>query len=485
MMRQDKIMTDREWFDTYARHMVDTELYAEARARLAVSMLNKMFRELKSIIASYGVIRSKREQAECERECNDCIRRYLSKWHDGEEKEREKLAGKESGWLSEAIKAALGITVLAALGKLARALEAPFCDYDNFDGMVRSVEDRIRKAVRTPLLSSRIFGTPTDSVAGSLDASLRKISVELDSGVRASVTALQRNVQQLLLEDKRRLRFVYVSMLDSSVCAVCAGYSGNVYEDLSKAPGIPVHFRCRCYYMPVLSSSMPEKAGDYQSWFDRQPDSVKYRILGPARYNFYKAGLTDIKRFTSDGRKLTLKELFDGKPDDSKVRNPVDGMWSTEKVTKSSSLHIAKERLEDGMKDPLVYGSDKMMAKTLARETGKDVWLLPERHKEKGTVNPDAFFDGKPLEMKHVYGERNKVGKNAVRALEQAKDVFLYVDKNFGINDCISKIKGSLFAREQDAKKQGDKPFVRPESGHNLYIFTQKTLYVFDWKDIF
>jgi hypothetical protein len=63
--------------------------------------------------------------------------------------------------------------------------------------------------------------------------------------------------------------------------------------------------------------------------------------------------------------------------------------------------------------------------------------------------------------------------------------VFLFIEKNFGIDDCISKIKGLLYAREQDSKKMGGKPFVRPEKGHKLYIFTQRTLYSFNWEDIY
>lgn len=395
MIRQDRIMTDEEWFDTYAKHMVDTELYAEARARLAVSMLNKMFRELKSIIASYGVIKSRQKQLECERECNECIRRYLSKWRDSEEKKRERHAKKESDWLSDAVKAALGITILSALGKLTRALEAPFCNYDNFDGMVKSIEDRIKKAVRTPLLSSRIFGASTDSVSGSLDASFRKISAELDSGVRTSVTALQRNVQQLLLEDKRKLRFVYVSMLDSSVCAVCAGYSGNVYEDISKAPGVPVHFRCRCYYMPVLSSSKPEKNETYQDWFDRQPDSVKYRILGPTRYNFYKSGLTDVKRFTSDGRKLTLKELF---PNNGiKFVNTGARSEIVNKIQESD--FIKRNEIAENYYQNVKESDNKDLIRKITENSGKsyeDVekvinYVFKEQHKfENGKV---AYFD--------------------------------------------------------------------------------------------
>lgn len=304
-------MTNKEWFDEYTNHIIDTELYAEGRAEVAASMLRKMSRELKAVVESYGVVKSKAKQKECEKECDDCIENYFSDWKKKEDKERQEHAEKETDWLSAALKAAFGIAVIASLLKTKNALDTPFSPTDTFDSFVEGIKESAKKTVRIPLLYSRIFGTSTTTVSENLDSSFRKISTGFETGVKTSVTGLQRNVQRQLLEDKRKLRFLYVSMLDDSVCVVCGGYSGNIYEDLSEAPEIPVHFRCRCYYLPILSSSKDIiKEENYQQWFDRQPDSVKYKILGATRYNFYKSGLSDITKFSSKGRKLTLKEIF-------------------------------------------------------------------------------------------------------------------------------------------------------------------------------
>lgn len=305
-------MNDRQWFDTYARHMVDTELYAEARTRLLGDTLDKMFRELRAIVSSYGTIRSKADESRCMRECDDCVRKYLSEWEDDEERERSEYAEKEADWLSDAVKAALGVSVLWGAAKILRALATPFSTADTFRSFVERMREDIVRAVRAPLLSSRIFGSPASAATEPMRSSFDKIKRQAEADMRTAVTGLQRNVTYQLLEDKRRLRMVYVSMLDDRTCVVCAGYSGNVYEDLSKAPAVPVHIRCRCYYMPVLSSGEVPKKETYGEWFGRQPDSVKYRILGPTRYNFYKGGNISINKFSSDGRKLTLKELFVG-----------------------------------------------------------------------------------------------------------------------------------------------------------------------------
>lgn len=475
-------MNDRQWFDTYARHMVDTELYAEARTRLLGDTLDKMFRELRAIVSSYGTIRSRADESRCMRECDDCVRKYLSEWEDDEERERSEYAEKEADWLSGAVKAALGVSVLWGAAKILRALATPFSTADTFRSFVERMREDIVRAVRAPLLSSRIFGSPASAATEPMRSSFDKIKRQAEADMRTAVTGLQRNVTYQLLEDKRRLRMVYVSMLDDKTCVVCAGYSGNVYEDLSKAPAVPVHIRCRCYYMPVLSSGEVPKKETYGEWFGRQPDSVKYRILGPTRYNFYKGGNISINKFSSDGRKLTLKELFDGKIKKRAPKSPESKMWHKEKVSKNSNLYIAQERLDAGMKDPAVYSSDKMMAKTLARETGKDVYLLPETNKD--SPNPDGFFDGKPIEFKHVIGGMDKVGKNAIKALKQSQNIFLYIKQDLSYKSCLDKIKGSLKAYI-GTSKSNDLPYIMPDKEAFIYMYTEGEIHVAKWKDVF
>ena len=301
-------MKYREWFDLYARHMADTELYAEARASLSEDMLERMCRELQDIIRSYGNIRGRATEAKCRKECDRCIERYLRKWSGDEEDERKSFAGKEAAWIAASVLSAFGIAVALTAAKLGRALETPHAG-SSFETLKDDIEYRAKKSVRQSLLSARIFGGPASSAADGVAADFEKMKKGVAAETATAVTGLQRSVAEQTLAGSG-LRFLYVSMLDDRTCAVCAGYSGNVYESLAKAPDIPVHMRCRCYYLPVMPEEKIPETESYGDWFGRQPDSVKYRILGPARYSFYKGGLTDIKAFSSKGRKLTLKELF-------------------------------------------------------------------------------------------------------------------------------------------------------------------------------
>lgn len=131
------------------------------------------------------------------------------------------------------------------------------------------------------------------------------------------------------------------------------------------------------------------------------------------------------------------------------------------------------------MLNKAVYESDKMMAHTLAKETGENVFMLPERGEGK---HPDCFFKDSTMEMKHVRGGRDKVGKNAIEALSQSQNTFLFVDKNIPIDSCLSKIAGSVKTNRNSEKQ--NKKFVEPPKDALLYIFTQGRLYKNVWGDV-
>ena len=51
------------------------------------------------------------------------------------------------------------------------------------------------------------------------------------------------------LMDAGTERVVYKTARDERVCGVCSPRDGKVY-DISEAPSLPEHYRCRCYYVP-------------------------------------------------------------------------------------------------------------------------------------------------------------------------------------------------------------------------------------------
>ena len=302
-------MTFKSYYDKYARHMIDTEFYAQMWEDRTHLMLSRLRKRMRDVLDSYGVISSKAKynllMRDIESEVDDEVDGFAEKLDKEEEDQREK----EVDWLEKLMKAALGITVVMALLNMRKLKSQPFGKYEDLKDFTTTLKEKIKKTVSVPSLSSYMFGSGLSTVEEEMDRSFDTIEKDVMKDVHLSVTENQRNTQRLLLEDNSGLEYIYVSMLDSSTCPVCGSYSGNRYKDLSKAPIIPVHYACRCYYLPVRKGQKYNEQS-YRDWFEEQADSVKYKILGPARYGFYKSGMK-FSEFTSNGRKLTLKELFE------------------------------------------------------------------------------------------------------------------------------------------------------------------------------
>lgn len=116
---------------------------------------------------------------------------------------------------------------------------------------------------------------------------------------------------------------MFSATLDLRTCSVCAQLDGTQYyygsapaggqREVSK-PMLPVHSGCRCHYIPVLKSveslgiDDPQvvvqmggepKTMTYEEWFMQQSAGEQRDILGPGRYEAWKA------------RRLKLADLVD------------------------------------------------------------------------------------------------------------------------------------------------------------------------------
>lgn len=306
-------MTDREYYDRFARHIIDTEFYAQAWEEKAKRRLERLRKKLGETLDDYGIINSRAKYERLKKEVDGEVDEEVDALTDDLKKDEEEQRKKEIDWLGIILKAFIGITVAMAIMKGKKLKSQPFGKYEDLDDFGESLKEKVRKTVTVPAMSSYMFGSGLKTVSEEMDRRFDKIERDAMSDIHLSITENQRNTQRLLLEDKSGFEYLYVAMLDSKTCAVCGGYSGNVYKDLSEAPTLPVHHLCRCYYLPVKKGQEYDRES-YSEWFDRQPDSVKYKILGPFRYGFYKSGMK-FSEFTSKGRKLTLKELFNQESD--------------------------------------------------------------------------------------------------------------------------------------------------------------------------
>ncbi len=125
--------------------------------------------------------------------------------------------------------------------------------------------------------------------------------------------------------------------------------------------------------------------------------------------------------------------------------------WNNgEKASDKSSVFVSSTRAIDEQKRSDIFNSDKEMTMMIARELQRNVYMLPEDNRTKGSKNPDIILNGKTMEMKRVKGSRNRIGINAVNALKQSPNVFIYTQGDLSVKSCLDKIKREVKARVKE-----------------------------------
>lgn len=145
-----------------------------------------------------------------------------------------------------------------------------------------------------------------------------------------------------------------VGTLDGRTCLVCGPLDGKLYKADEPRPPLPQHWQCRCLYVPeaktwrglgmdidelpagdrpavkhdertvhhkdgststkfsVASAELVPASTTYQVWLqgqlEKDPAFVK-KVLGPARFELFKAGKLSLNRMTAHGRIVKLSEL--------------------------------------------------------------------------------------------------------------------------------------------------------------------------------
>ena len=136
----------------------------------------------------------------------------------------------------------------------------------------------------------------------------------------------------------------YLATLDGRTCLVCGADDNRIFKMDEPKPVLPRHFACRCTYIPYMKDEAGQRkrptvkhsekmvnhrdgtqsrrftpdevttgfTGSYQQWLKQQlktdPAFVK-KVLGPKRFELFKAGKLNLSRMTTDGRIKSLSEL--------------------------------------------------------------------------------------------------------------------------------------------------------------------------------
>lgn len=129
----------------------------------------------------------------------------------------------------------------------------------------------------------------------------------------------------------------YCATLDSRSCIACASLDGQIYKKDELKPNLPLHFRCRCTYIPeikplvvkgvevkfprgdrpaVTGSGADYKVerwkGDYNSWLKHmleKDEAFVKDVLGKTRFDLFKSGKLSLDGMVSEGKIIKLSDL--------------------------------------------------------------------------------------------------------------------------------------------------------------------------------
>lgn len=409
---------------------------------------------------------------------------FLQRTYSKEESEDEKKNNK----LLEGV----GAVALTLGGiSLAKLLFTPIDGRDTTKQFVERTGRNIARAYETSLRGGYLFGQKTDDIVSNVNKQMKQISTGMRNGIRTAIPSYAKTTDRLAFSNEE---VVWVSTLDGSTCLQCAALSGTHYKSITEVPFYPVHCLCRCVLIPaaLLSNPVP----NFEEFLEELSEEEQKQVLGVNRYKLMKDYGVKPDKFINNGTVINYSDLDAEKliknapiiKANAETAELVKQTYPNEtfvrrKITENSYLYVSKKRIKEGIKDLDVYKSDKMMATQLIKETDKDLYLISEKGGPKGTKHPDGFYINSTIEMKHVRGDLDKLGKNAIDALKQANYTYLYCDKNFSEKASIRKIHGSVNAKRGDKRKKGE-VFKEPKKDDLLYIHTNNTLYKLHWGDV-
>lgn len=122
---------------------------------------------------------------------------------------------------------------------------------------------------------------------------IRRSMSDISSGI---LNAMFNNGLTTLVSNNRHIfktEWLWSAVLDTRLCYRCLSRHGTLTTDTA-----PLHPRCRCITVPVISTEDPAAVVDFEEWFNRQSNVYKRQVLG-SRFDDYASGRLSIRNFVT------------------------------------------------------------------------------------------------------------------------------------------------------------------------------------------
>lgn len=343
-------------------HAVYVEKYKTYEENKMLKILESADEELtKAILSSKGTSWTKRRQEKLLEAVKALEVGYSQVFYDEMTGDLKAFGSNEGGWTVERLKELVNPYIsyefiAPSAAQIYAAAEASFLIMDHgitldLESVINSVFGARAQIVEQSLRQGFALGKTVDQMTKELmgteamdfyDGNMRRARTSLERVVRTSFSHMSGVARDEVYSRNDDLvkGYKWCSTLDTRTSPTCISYDGkcwyydkdNIPAGVSLLPGPvknPAHYMCRSTTVPITKSwkelginisESPEgtrsaldgyvpQSMTYSEWFDKAGEKVQRDVLGPARYEMYKAGDMKITQFMKDGSWLSLEQL--------------------------------------------------------------------------------------------------------------------------------------------------------------------------------
>lgn len=173
----------------------------------------------------------------------------------------------------------------------------------------RSLTERQQQRINDTIKIGYLDGQPKEVIIDYLMQVFPGTYKDAEAIMRTATIHYSSVAQEEIMRAANIDRYIWVSTLDGRTTPICQTRDGQVFKLEKNSPMPPAHVGCRSVASPIAPGLEPIKRQTYNDWIKKQPAPVQDDILGPARAELLRQGVS-VDKFVSDaGRTLTLEEL--------------------------------------------------------------------------------------------------------------------------------------------------------------------------------
>lgn len=298
----------QEYIDNYISHIISMVEYGNWFADEINQLVEEARKKIEGILVSHEHCHTKKACKEVLSEIDKELELLEENIKLMIDEELESLIDSENEWLEENVEEPLGLNFKKPKNALSMLKLIPIATAGIVGMYGKTIAERLQSLYEQKVMQSYVTGTDFEDIDFEARFNTFERGLQADSETLGESLSSQYDRIVYTKNDDIIPEYMWLAILDGRTCLVCSDLDHTTYKKIEDVPIYAKHDKCRCtvaIVTPEIKDSIPES---YETWFESQPKSEKYKILGRERFKLYENGMK-IKNFVNNGKKTPLKDL--------------------------------------------------------------------------------------------------------------------------------------------------------------------------------